>query len=107
MKIDLNFSLTDLDGNAIENANAGKLVASSLVQQSKGDAFKFWDWAVALNKGEVLDLDSSDQETFKNFIKDNENFAIIAKAQILHKQYSTLLEPAKWDKMKWLLWMNN
>ena len=85
MKIDLNFSLTDLDGNAFENANAGKLVASSLVQQSKGDALKFWDWAVALNKGEVLDLDSSDQETFKNFIKDNENFAIIAKAQILHK----------------------
>ena len=83
MKIDLNFSLTDLDGNAIENANAGKLVASSLVQQSKGDALKFWEWALALNKGEVLDLDSSDQETLKNFIKDSENFAIIAKAQLL------------------------
>jgi hypothetical protein len=78
MKIDLNFNLVDLDGKSIENANAGKLVASALVQQSKGDALKFWDW-------EVLDLDSSDQETFKNFVKDNENFAIIAKAQILHK----------------------
>ena len=85
MKIDLNFDLVDLDGKSIDNANAGKLVASALVQQSKGDALKFWDWAVALNKGEILDLDSSDQETFKNFVKDNENFAIIAKAQILHK----------------------
>ena len=83
MKLDFNFNLVDLDGNSIENANAGKLVANSLVQQSKGDALKFWEWALALNKGEVLDLDSSDQETLKNFIKDSENFAIIAKAQLL------------------------
>ena len=83
MKLDFNFNLVDLDGNSIENANAGKLVANSLVQQSKGDALKFWEWALALNKGEVLDLDSSDQETLKNFVKDSENFAIIAKAQLL------------------------
>lgn len=85
MKIDLNFNLADLDGKAIDNTNAGKLVAQTLVQQTKGDALKFWDWAVALNKGEVLDLDSSDQETFKNFVKDSETITIFAKAQILHK----------------------
>jgi hypothetical protein len=83
MKLDFNFNLVDLDNNPIENANAGKLIANSLVQQSKGDALKFWEWALALNKGEVLDLDSSDQETLKNFVKDSENFAIIAKAQLL------------------------
>jgi hypothetical protein len=83
MKVDLNFNLLDLDGNMIENANAGKVVANNLVQQTKGDALKFWEWALALNKGEALDLDSSDLETFTSFIKDNENFAIIAKAQIL------------------------
>lgn len=83
MKLNFNFNLVDLDGKEIDNANAGKLIANSLVQQSKGDALKFWDWAVALNKGEELDLDSSDQETLKNFIKDSENFAIIAKAQLL------------------------
>jgi hypothetical protein len=83
MKIDLNFNLADLDGKAIDNTNAGKLVAQTLVQQTKGDALKFWDWAVALNKGEVIDLDSSDQETFKNFVKDSETITIFAKAQIL------------------------
>ena len=83
MKLDFNFSLVDLDNKPIDNANAGKLVANALVQQSKGDALKFWEWALALNKGEMLDLDSSDQETLKNFIKDSENFAIIAKAQLL------------------------
>lgn len=85
MKIDLNFDLADLDGKAIENVNAGKLVAQTLVQGTKGDALKFWDWAVALNKGEVIDLDSSDQETFKNFVKDSETITIFAKAQILQK----------------------
>jgi hypothetical protein len=85
MKIDLNFNLTELDGKEIANGNAGKLLAQNLVQQSKGDALKFWDWAVSLNKGEAIDLDSSDQETFKNFVKDSESLPIIAKAQILHK----------------------
>jgi hypothetical protein len=90
MKIDLNFDLLGLDGVSVldqtgKTINAGKLIANSLVQQSKGDALKFWDWAVALNKGEVLDLDTSDQETFKNFVKDNEGLPIITKAQILHK----------------------
>jgi hypothetical protein len=85
MKIDLNFNLAELDGKEIKNANAGKIVANALVQQSKGDALKFWDWAVALNKGEVLDLDTSDQETFKSFVKDNEGLPILTKAQILHK----------------------
>jgi hypothetical protein len=85
MKIDLNFNLVDLDGKSIENSNAGKIVAESLVRQSKGDALKYWDWAVALNKGEILDLDSSDQETFKNFVRDNEGLPILTKAQILQK----------------------
>ena len=83
MKLDFNFNLIDLDGNQIENANAGKLLANTLVQQAKGDAVKYWEWALSLNKGEIIDLDSSDQETLKNFIKDSENFAIIAKAQLL------------------------
>lgn len=83
MKIDLNKNVIDLDGNQIEGANMGKIVAQFLVNESKGDALKFWDWALKLNKGEVLDLDMSDQETFKSLIKDTEKLPIITKAQIL------------------------
>jgi hypothetical protein len=83
MKLDFNFNLVDLDGNQIENANAGKLLANTLVQQAKGDAVKYWEWALSLNKGEVIDLDSSDQETLKNFIKDSEALAVLAKGQLL------------------------
>jgi len=84
MKLDFNFNLVDLDGNQIDNANAGKLLANTLIQQSKGDAIKYWEWALSLNKGEILDLDTSDQETLKNFIKDTEVIAVIGKAQLLH-----------------------
>jgi hypothetical protein len=88
MKLDFNFDLVGLDGEVVrdlkdQTIKAGKLLANALAQGSKGDALKFWDWAVNLNKGEILDLDSSDQETIKNFIKDSEGFTILAKAQLL------------------------
>ena len=88
MKLNFNFDLLGLDGEAVldhanQKVNAGKLLAQAIANQSKGDALKFWDWAVSLNKGEILDLDSSDQETIKNFIKDAEGFTILAKAQLL------------------------
>lgn len=83
MKLDYNFYLKDLDGAEIKEAHAGKLLATGLIQQTKGDAVKFWDWALNLHKGEALDLDSSDQETLKNFIKDSESFTVLAKAQLL------------------------
>ena len=83
MKLNFNFNLTDLDGQPIENANAGKLLANTLAQQAKGDALKFWEWALALNKGEIINLDTSDLTVLKNFIKESDALAILAKGQLL------------------------
>jgi hypothetical protein len=83
MKLNFNFNLVDLDGQEIDNANAGKLLANTLVQQTKGDALKFWEWALALNKGEIVDLDTSDQTTLKSFIKDSDSLSILGKGQLL------------------------
>ena len=83
MKLNFNFNLTDLDGLPIENANAGKLLANTLAQQAKGDALKFWEWALALNKGEIINLDTSDLTVLKNFIKESDALAILAKGQLL------------------------
>jgi hypothetical protein len=82
MKLNFNFNLLDLEGQEIENANTGKLLAGALVQQSKGDAIKFWEMALKLNKGEVIDLDTSDQQLLKTFIKENESLTILAKGQM-------------------------
>jgi hypothetical protein len=59
------------------------MLAGALASSSKGDALKFWDWAKKLFKGEVLDLDKSDQETLKGFVKDSDSFTVLAKAQLL------------------------
>lgn len=83
MKLDFNFNLLGLDEQPMNDANAGKLLAQTLVSGTKGDALKFWEWGVKLSKGEALDLDSSDQETLKNTIKENESITILAKAQFL------------------------
>jgi hypothetical protein len=83
MKIDFNTNLLGLDGAQIEGAHMGKLVANTLATSNKGDALKFWSWATKLHAGEELDLDPSDAETLKNFIKDSENLTILSKAQIL------------------------
>lgn len=83
MKLNFDFELLGLDEKPIEGANGGKLLATSLSQATKGDSVKLWGWAVSLHKGEILDLDKSDQETLKNFIKDSELFTVLAKAQLL------------------------
>jgi hypothetical protein len=44
---------------------------------------KFWGWATKLHSGIELDLDDSDMEVFKNFIKESESLTVLAKAQIL------------------------
>jgi hypothetical protein len=74
MKLNFNFNLTDLEGKDLlerdgSKVNAGKLLANSLVQQTKGDAIKYFEWALALNKGEILDLDTSDQEDLSRIAK--------------------------------------
>jgi hypothetical protein len=83
MKLNFNFNLVDLDGKEIENGNLGKILANNLINQTKGDAVKYWEWALALNKGQVIDLDTSDQDTLKTFIKDSEVLPVLTKAQSL------------------------
>jgi len=85
MKVDLNFDLLGLDGIALTNGNAGKLVANHLASSSEGDSLKMWDWALKLNRGEELDLDPSDLIALKEFVTENTQFTVLAKAQILAK----------------------
>lgn len=83
MKLDLNFELKDLEGKEIKGANAGKLLSNTLISETKGDALKYWDWANKLYNGKSLEIDLSDAEVLKNFIKQHEGFTVIFKAQVL------------------------
>ncbi|MES2829665.1 MAG: hypothetical protein V4687_16000 [Bacteroidota bacterium] len=82
-KVNLDFLIKDLDGKDIIGAHAGKTLANNLIGQSKGDALKYWGWAIKLNQKEELELDDSDYSTLKDFVKSNEILPVITKAQIL------------------------
>ena len=83
MKLDFNFNLKDLDGNDIQGGEAGKIVANLLAQGSKGDALKFWDWALKINQKKVIDVEISDASLLESFIKDHEGLPVLTKAQLL------------------------
>jgi hypothetical protein len=83
MKINMNVPILGLDGQDLPESNIGKLIAQVLVQSSKGDAVKLWFWAQKLFTGEELELDPTDVEILRNFIKDSESLTILAKAQAL------------------------
>lgn len=83
MKIDLNKSVKDLDGVEIPDGHMGKIIANMLTQSIRGDALKYWGWALKLNNKEELEIDQSDFETLKEFVKNHEQLTILTKAQVL------------------------
>jgi hypothetical protein len=84
--IDLNFDLQDLNGNPVQgNPHAGQFIAGLMMSQTKGDAVKFFDWAMSLNKKESIIVDDSDFSKIKSLISDSEHTTLLAKAQILKK----------------------
>lgn len=84
--IDLSKGLCDLKGKEIEGGNTlGELIANFLVSDSKGPALKFFEWAEKLNDGGIIEVDSSDFDTFKSFVETNERMTILVKGQVLRE----------------------
>jgi hypothetical protein len=81
--LDLNWSIKDLDGNEIAQAKASKLLANALISEKKGDAVKYFDWAMALSKDGVISVDESDFNKIKEIVENSEILAILSKAQYL------------------------
>lgn len=88
IKLDLNWRLKNLDGKEMEGdeegAHAGKLIASLLSRATEAESpIKFFDWALKLYNKQDLQLDDSDFETLKKFVKSHKGLFAIAQAQIL------------------------
>lgn len=80
-EINLNIELKDLNGNVV--AYAGQVLAGVLMSETKGDAVKFFDWAISLNKKESIMVDSSDFAKLKDLVSSTEKLTILAKAPII------------------------
>lgn len=76
MKLNFNFELKDLnDRNVLDqegnSVKANIFLANMLAQLSKGDSIKLIEIALKLNKGEELELDTSDKNTIKQLIEES------------------------------------
>ena len=79
----MNKKLIDLNGEEIPNLNMGDIVALILVSgEESTDIVKLYELALRIKK-EVVTLDTTDWELIQNKIKDNKQYTVLAKAQIL------------------------
>jgi hypothetical protein len=81
-------NLKGLDGKDVldfgeKTITLGKLLAAQLAGASKGDALKLFHWATKLYNGESLDLDPTDTQTLKDFVNNESQLTVLAKAQLL------------------------
>ncbi len=72
--------ISDQDGSPL---SVGRMLATTMVNQSKGDAMKFYDWAKRLYANEPINLDRSDVKTITTFVEGSETLTVLAKAQLL------------------------
>ena len=101
MKLDLNFELLNLKGEVIKGAFVGELIAQRLVSGPNGDALKLMGWGRKLAKGEAIELDASDEQTFKALVEQDQEITILTKAQVLEKMLETKeADAAKLKKVK-------
>ena len=83
MKYNFNIPFVDLDGNPTEGSQ-GKTLANVMANGSSNtDPLKFWEFAVLLNRGEAIELDTQDKEKVESFIKNATKLTNGAKAQLL------------------------
>lgn len=91
--LDLNFPFIGIDENPIMQQGkeliAGEVLAGVLISEVKGDAIKYFDWAVSLNKRKVIEIDESDFIKLKSLVSETEKLTILLKAQLL-KYFETL-----------------
>lgn len=88
MQTNFNVVLTGLDGQPLKDQTgkdqtAGSILAASLVSVSKGQILKFYDWAKKMYNAEPINLDREDRKTLKEFVEQNDQITILAKAQII------------------------
>lgn len=91
MKIDFKVQLHDLDGNPVMNGDEPLLLNKTLANMLARDAHKdtgigyadAMEWALAINKGEVIDLKENEQELLKKFIENAVEINALTKMELV------------------------
>ncbi len=83
MKLSFNFKIKNLEGKAIEGAEANKLLANMLSSMNKGNSMKLYDWATKLWNGKSLEIDDTDARVLKELIDTSEALTVIVKVPLI------------------------
>jgi len=82
-KLDFNKPLANLDGTAREDVNLGKVLAEIMASENKQDFLKFMNWALKIYNKESIEVDPSDEQLLKDYIKNHENMTILLKFRLM------------------------
>lgn len=80
-KVDLDFELKDLQDKSV--GHAGENVANLLLSEVKGDAVKYFDWAMSFGKKQPVSMDDSDLVKLKDLLSNTDRMPVIAKAPVI------------------------
>ena len=87
MKFNFDKPMLGLDDQPMTIGNdqiiMGKLLANRLSSVSRGPVMKFFDWAKLLYAGQEINIDREDVRTLQDFIREDDQITILAKAQLL------------------------
>lgn len=83
MKVDLSKPFKDLDGTILPEGPICKILARVLANSTQGDPLKIFGWAMKLIDCKEIELDKSDFNYIKSFIKDSGSLSNLYKAQAL------------------------
>ena len=89
MKLILDLPVRSLDGTKVEGGTLGQLLATQLMMSNEGDAIKFYEWALKMNRNESIEIDKSDYNMLKTFVEKSKTLTNLAKAQILNCIYES------------------
>lgn len=80
--LNFNFPSKNLKGEE-QKGTLGELLADLLASETKGNAVKFYDWAVRLSNAKEIVVDKADLKTIEDLINSTERVMILGKAQLL------------------------
>lgn len=90
-ELDFNVEFKDGTGNVVSKETVNELLANIIHSGSdKKNPLKLFEWANALQRGEILKVDSSDFGFLKGFVQENAQMTNMAKGTVL-----TIMEKAK------------
>lgn len=64
------------------------VLASVLINLTKSDPIKWYDYATTLTKEESIELDESDLKKIEELVEKSEQIPVLVKAQLLKSLYS-------------------